>query len=644
MPPDLSALHGRNAYAEGPLAAGPMQGEGSPTEARIWVQARSDAPLTLHLHRRGQSGSEQTQELLPRAEDWLCGVFHLRDLDPGTRYEYRLTSPHGETARFPLAPGIASEATTLRIAFGSCYKEYARTDLRIFDAIAAQAPDLFLLLGDTCYTDEADRQSEATMMAAHLRNRNHDRLRALIASVPSLGIWDDHDFGPNDSDGRYTEAERSLRCFVRMWAQRSYGQPTLPGVFSRVVVGPVELFLLDSRFYRRTHQHVLGDAQLDWLMDGLRQSRAPIKLLLSGSQLLPEVAALDSWDWECFRRDGARELSTLQHFLAEEGISGVVALSGDPHLGQLFYSQGIRRTDGQLGPPLWELTSSPIANRPWHRPVWPADSQDEHAFDHYLLREVAAANFGLLDVDLSRAGAELRLSLHSETGEVFFRTDIALDSLAVQPARPHFCAAVRDPERAYVFFGDQYARCSPASGQPAAGYPKAIVDGWHGLFRGWLSAERGLDAVYFSRRGKAYFFCGNGYVRYDLAKDQCDAGYPKYIARHFPGLWPHRLLAALPCPDRDREVVLFICGRDCLRYDLTHDQLLPGYPRPLAEEFSGMFGDEIDGAVVSSDGAYYFRSGDQVLRYEPTSREPSPGYPRTVPAESGSHWLGFLPS
>ena len=44
MPPDLSALHGRNAYAEGPLAAGPMQGEGSPTEARIWVQARSDAP------------------------------------------------------------------------------------------------------------------------------------------------------------------------------------------------------------------------------------------------------------------------------------------------------------------------------------------------------------------------------------------------------------------------------------------------------------------------------------------------------------------------------------------------------------------------------------------------------------------------
>ncbi|WP_199188589.1 hemopexin repeat-containing protein, partial [Haliangium sp. UPWRP_2] len=59
---------------------------------------------------------------------------------------------------------------------------------------------------------------------------------------------------------------------------------------------------------------------------------------------------------------------------------------------------------------------------------------------------------------------------------------------------------------------------------------------------------------------------------------------------------------------------------------------------------SGMFGDEIDGAVVGSDGAYYFRSGDQVLRYEPTSREPSPGYPRTVPAESGSHWLGFLPS
>ena len=386
-----------------------------------------------------------------------------------------VNQPTRRDRALPACPGIASEATTLRIAFGSCYKEYARTDLRIFDAIAAQAPDLFLLLGDTCYTDEADRQSEATMMAAHLRNRNHDRLRALIASVPSLGIWDDHDFGPNDSDGRYTEAERSLRCFVRMWAQRSYGQPTLPGVFSRVVVGPVELFLLDSRFYRRTHQHVLGDAQLDWLMDGLRQSRAPIKLLLSARSSCRKwqrsTAGTGSAS-DAMAHASSRRCSTSWRKRESPAWSRSAAIRTWPAL--LFAGDPAHRWPA--GPAAVGADQQPDRQPSLASPVWPADSQDEHAFDHYLLREVAAANFGLLDVDLSRAGAELRLSLHSETGEVFSAP--TLRSTAWPCSQPGPTSAPRSATpSAPMFFGDQYARCSPpqVSQRPAIPRPSSTA-------------------------------------------------------------------------------------------------------------------------------------------------------------------------
>ena len=62
---------------------------------------------------------------------------------------------------------------------------------------------------------------------------------------------------------------------------------------------------------------------------------AAVKLVLSGSQVLPEVAALPHFNWECWRRDASAELDELLGFIEAEDIRGVVFASGDPHLGQV---------------------------------------------------------------------------------------------------------------------------------------------------------------------------------------------------------------------------------------------------------------------------------------------------------------------
>lgn len=641
------SVFGWNAYESGPLAAGPMIGERDAATARIWVQSRSQSLLTLRLHSADVNDAEAVifaVEQTPQLDDWLCVVFVVSNLEPGRAYQYSFQNTEGVSPLFPLCPGVAEGASQIRIAFGSCYKYYSQV-LPVFDAICAADPELFLLLGDTCYSEEEDRSSEASFMQMHLRNRNNDNLRRLIAKTSTLGIWDDHDYGPNDSDGSYREKERSLRCFRRMWAQRQYGaegnSQEGSGIYSKVSAGPVDLFLLDSRFHRQERHCILGEAQLQWLIQGLRTSQAPVKLLLSGSQLLPEVAARSGWDWECFRRDGQAELAQLQRVLAEENISGVVALSGDPHLGQLFHCAGVLRSDGQRGPELWELTSSPIANRPWTHPVWPADSASgsEHALDRYLLEEVAAANFGMVDVDLNRSGAEIRVSLRDTVGNPFFSYDISLDRLRAQPARSRMAIAVRDTEHAYCFAGDSYARYELKTAAIGKGYPRLISDGWKGVHHELAPDLRGHLTALFSSHGKVFFFLGNSYVRFDLERNQVDPGYPKYIKRHWRGLWAADIDAILQVAPG---TAYFIKGTQCIRYDLHADRAEAGYPRPLAEEFPGLaefIGNEgVDAAVAWPDGGYYFIRNQQVLRYEPQTKQVSAGYPRQL----SDGWFGFV--
>lgn len=624
-------LAGRNSYSEGPLLAGPMLGEVGPADAHVWVQARDTSELTLKLHLA--DGSERALTAQPAADEWLCTVFHLEGLTAGGGDEYSFVSTHGQTRRYPLRTALPATARRLKLALGSCYKDYKTPELPIFARIAAEDPTLLLMLGDNCYfVQESEWSSEAGMMQAHLRNRNHDSLRPLLAAVPVLGIWDDHDYGPNDSDGTFAHKATSLRCFKRMWAQRSYGTGAAAGIFSTVRCGPVELFLTDGRYERRERRQILGAAQLDWLKERLRASDAAVKLVLSGSQVLPEVAALPHFNWECWRRDASAELDELLGFIEAEDIRGVVFASGDPHLGHILHARGRTRTSGRIGPELWELTTSPLAHVPWHEQLWPADSGDPRFFDRYLLCEQVAENYGVIDIDLDRPGEELRLQLKDAQGAVFASQSVALASLQVRPAVAKRTVVLWSPQRAYVFKGAEYVRYDlPPEGPPQPRSPRPIEAGWKGVF----PEHPEVDAVLVSPRGKAYFFRGNGYVRYDIADDRADSGYPKYTARHFPGVWPDGLDAAAAWTEGK---AYFFKGGACIRYDLAADRADPGYPRPLAEEFPGLdWADGVDSAVLWRDGKAYFFRGAEYVRYDLATRQPEPGYPKPL----SDDWLGI---
>ena len=212
-------------------------------------------------------------------------------LAPSTRYYYRLWVERRHPDRYRLTPFWTRTApaapAAFRLAFGSCARHQLDAEQPIFHAITAAEPDVFFWLGDNIYADSA---SAWVYAEDYRRQRSIASSLPLLRSVPQLAIWDDHDFGQNNSDLSNPARAASLAAFQNYWANPSFGLPDCPGVFFKFAYGGVDFFMLDGRYYRTPNAEpdgpaktLLGKRQGEWLREQLLASRAPFKVLACGS-------------------------------------------------------------------------------------------------------------------------------------------------------------------------------------------------------------------------------------------------------------------------------------------------------------------------------------------------------------------------
>lgn len=427
------------------VVAGPMVGHTTTTSAKIWLETdkASAFEIAYWTNPGGRTPVERSKVTGRTARDFPhTGTVTLSGLRPNAlvHYEVRVdgrTVPARAAQVFYTMPAEhprANDSTRVAgfsVAFGSCIHPGRLPSQPIFSRALQVRPRAFLFIGDINYMpgrDEgygSDRETVRYTMAGYHREIRHVAdVRALMASTPSYGIWDDHDYGPNNSDRTFAWRDDTLHMHTRYWANPGAGTADTKGVFHSFRIADVEFFMMDDRYHRdpndaEDRRTMFGDGQVAWLKAGLEASTATFKVIANGnSSVVSGKGGRELWD------NFGTERDDFLKWMFDAGIEGVFFLAGDWHVGTLN-----RLHRPQDAYPLYELLSSNASVRNLS-PAGSGSGWDGH--DQSAASIYRGFNFGLLTFRGPKGEREAVLQIVGESGEaVITRTleeaDLSID-------------------------------------------------------------------------------------------------------------------------------------------------------------------------------------------------------------------------
>lgn len=343
-------------------------------EALVWIQLTGPSDVQL-VYRDSAAPTVKifSEKVQTTKADAFTAKLLADQVEPGHTYYYdlkidgKITPLPGGPHRFRTQPlwQYRTDPPPFSVVAGSCTyvneeiydrpgKGYG-SEFGIFNSILAQKPDLMLWLGDNVYFREADWFTTTGMIHRWTHARSLPELQPLLAACPHLGIWDDHDFGPNDSDRTWVKKAESRRIQNLFWGNPSAGLDDGQGITTFYRFADMDFFLLDGRWSRAPNdcktceRTILGARQRQWLCEALAASRAPFKLVAVGGQFLSESARDEN-----FSEVAKAERDSILAFIDREKISGVVFLTGDKHFAEFS------RWTGKNGTIVHDLTTSSL--------------------------------------------------------------------------------------------------------------------------------------------------------------------------------------------------------------------------------------------------------------------------------------------
>jgi alkaline phosphatase D len=408
------------------IVAGPMVGYCEMKEAMIWIQTNKNIPIKIAYFSQDDPKKVFFSETYnsSKASGYTYHIL-LDELQPGKKYNYSVYA-NNTKVNLPYETSFSSkklwqyreDAPDFKVSFGSCSyiaepevdrpgKPYG-SGYSIFESINKTNPDIMIWGGDNIYLREVDYDNTTGIYQRYSHTRSIKEMQPLLAKTQNYAIWDDHDYGPNDSDRSYYLKHVTQKAFKDFWANKTFGMDVnqQEGIFTTFSWSDTQFFLLDDRYFRSPNDRItgekrmLGKDQLEWLIDALVSSKASFKIIVVGGQVINESPNTENF--AAF----PEEKSTLLKEIAANKIKGVLFLSGDRHFTELSM------LPREQNYPLYDWTVSPLTS---------GTSSKEYANKNKNNYQIESSdfyehNFGNLEFSGSKENRQVKLILYSANG------------------------------------------------------------------------------------------------------------------------------------------------------------------------------------------------------------------------------------
>ncbi len=403
------------------LQAGPMPGASDFLEVTVWVQTTCAATVDMVYWPADDPADKRVSDpvLTEKAHGFTAHLV-ADQVSPGQAYGYAVRIDGKEIGR-PYPTQFRTQqlwqwrkpAADFAFLAGSCtYVNEPEVDrpgtpygggYDIFGAMAGEKPDLMVWLGDNVYLREVDWNSKTGVYHRYTHTRSLPDMQPLLAATHHYATWDDHDYGPNDSDRSYWLKDVTLQAFKDFWANPNYGAGGTEGITGTFFWEDCQFFILDDRWYRevRPGRDYFGRRQLDWLIESLRFSKATYKFVCTGGQVLSDAALYENY--AVF----ADERRALLDSLDKYDITGVVFLTGDRHHSEITE---MTTADGDT---FVDITSSALTSSTRMR----ADEPNTMRVPGSM---IGVRNYARLEVAGPRDNRTCTVSFRDEKGAVLF--------------------------------------------------------------------------------------------------------------------------------------------------------------------------------------------------------------------------------
>ncbi|MES3039180.1 MAG: hypothetical protein V4736_14830 [Bdellovibrionota bacterium] len=360
---------------------------------------------------KDQDGKQVTLKQLNRfvQPSWPDqAVDHLitTELKPGV--EYRLSVKDESTGKVldeRFFKAIDRFKTSGRIAIISCLcDDFIMPQGAMWSAVEQVAPELIFVIGDNVYLDRGNIDSEKGLWRRHLETRQKLDVYRWKKLIPTISVWDDHDFGVNDGGEEFPLKEASRQMFQVMFgSQNSAGLDSGPSLALEATYFGQRFYLMDGRFFRTKEKRFethWGEEQEEWLFSKLQTSASP-SFVMDGTQLFGSYSG-----YESFELEHPEQFKRVMTRLSQQAAP-VAFVSGDRH-----FSEIMKIEKNVLGYETLEITSSALHS---YAPTSELTANNPRRVTHTI-----KLNFLIMESQTTTQGLDIKVKAYGKGAKELF--------------------------------------------------------------------------------------------------------------------------------------------------------------------------------------------------------------------------------